>query len=73
MGVILLCVYTANGQALPSNINIPVWLMMIFSVVMVMGTTIRDKKIVKSVGVDIIEATEKAKGKIEVELDHAKE
>lgn len=54
MGVILLCVYMSHGQALPSDINIPVWLMVVCSVIMALGTAMGGKKIIKSVGMDMV-------------------
>ena len=43
MGVILLCVYMSRGQALPSDITIPIWLMVVCSVVMALGTAMGGK------------------------------
>ena len=54
MGVILLCVYMSKGQALPSDISIPIWLMLVCSVVMGLGTAMGGKKIIKSVGMDMV-------------------
>lgn len=54
MGVILLCVYMSQGQALPADIRIPVWLMIVCSVVMALGTAMGGKKIIKSVGMDMV-------------------
>ena len=54
MGVILLCVYMSQGQALPSDISIPIWLMIVCSVVMAAGTAMGGKKIIKSVGMDMV-------------------
>ncbi len=54
MGVILLCVYMSNGQAMPSNISIPIWLMIVCSLVMGAGTAIGGNKIIKSVGMDMV-------------------
>ena len=54
MGVILLCVYMSQGQALPSDIHIPIWLMVLCSVVMALGTAMGGKKIIKSVGMDMV-------------------
>ncbi len=54
MGVILLCVYMSHGQSLPSDIDIPVWLMIICSVIMALGTAMGGKKIIKSVGMDMV-------------------
>ncbi len=54
MGVILLCVYMSRGEALPADITIPVWLMVVCSVVMALGTAMGGKKIIKSVGMDMV-------------------
>lgn len=54
MGVILLCVYMSQGQPLPENIQIPIWLMALCSVVMALGTAMGGKKIIKSVGMDMV-------------------
>lgn len=54
MGVVLLCVYMSKGEALPQNIHIPIWLMILCSVVMAAGTAMGGKKIIKSVGMDMV-------------------
>jgi len=54
MGVILLCLYMSNGAELPSDITIPIWLMFICSAVMAAGTAMGGKKIIKSVGMDMV-------------------
>lgn len=57
MGVVLLCVYMSQGQGLPSDINIAedyLWLMIVCSVVMAAGTAMGGKKIIKSVGMDMV-------------------
>ena len=57
MGVVLLCVYMSKGQGLPSDINIAqdyLWLMIVCSVVMAAGTAMGGKKIIKSVGMDMV-------------------
>ncbi len=57
MGVILLCVYMSKGQGLPKDINIAedyMWLMVLCSVVMAAGTAMGGKKIIKSVGMDMV-------------------
>jgi PiT family inorganic phosphate transporter len=54
MGVILLCVYMSKGEALPSDIHIPIWLMIVCSLVMAAGTAMGGKKIIKSVGMDMV-------------------
>lgn len=57
MGVVLLCVYMSKGQGLPSDINIAqdyLWLMILCSVIMAAGTAMGGKKIIKSVGMDMV-------------------
>lgn len=57
MGVILLCVYMSQGQGLPKDINIAqdyMWLMILCSVIMAAGTAMGGKKIIKSVGMDMV-------------------
>ena len=54
MGVILLCIYMSNGQPLPAQTSVPIWLMLLCSVVMGLGTAIGGKKIIKSVGMDMV-------------------
>ena len=53
MGVILLCVFLSNGQT-PEAVVPPEWLMLICSLVMGLGTAIGGKKIIKSVGMDMV-------------------
>ena len=53
MGVILLCVSMANGGG-QSDFHIPIWLMVICSLVMAAGTAMGGKKIIKSVGMDMV-------------------
>ncbi len=53
MGVILLCVFLSNGQS-PDQVVPPEWLMLICSLVMGLGTAIGGKKIIKSVGMDMV-------------------
>lgn len=57
MGVVLLCVYMSQGQGLPKDIDIAndyLWLMIVCSVVMAFGTALGGKKIIKSVGMDMV-------------------
>lgn len=54
MGVILLCVFMSQGQPLPTNIGTQYGLMIICSVVMAAGTAMGGKKIIKSVGMDMV-------------------
>ncbi len=54
MGVILLSVFLANGQTSVTDFHLPVWLMLLCSAVMGLGTSIGGKKIIKSVGMDMV-------------------
>ena len=55
MGIILLCVFTLqSGGTSGSTFAIPTWLMILCSVVMGLGTAMGGKKIIKSVGMDMV-------------------
>ena len=54
MGVFLLGVFLANGNANVSEFAIPVWLMMLVSIVMAIGTSIGGYRIIKSVGMGMV-------------------
>lgn len=54
MGVILLCMLLANGQSTSISVDMPVWIMLLCSVIMGLGTSIGGKKIIKSVGMDMV-------------------
>lgn len=55
MGIILLCVFTLQGAgASAATFAIPTWLMIVCSLVMASGTAIGGKKIIKSVGMDMV-------------------
>ena len=54
MGVILLSILLANGQNTSVSVAMPVWLMLLCSIVMGLGTSIGGKKIIKSVGMDMV-------------------
>lgn len=53
MGVFMLGIFLANGQANVINFEIPVWMMLLCSIVMGLGTSIGGYKIIKSVGMDM--------------------
>lgn len=53
IGVLLLTVALANGQS-EVSVTIPVWLMLICSIVMGLGTSVGGYKIIKSVGMDMV-------------------
>ena len=54
MAVFLLGVALANGQAEASNFTVPLWLMILCSLVMGLGTSIGGYRIIKSVGMDMV-------------------
>ncbi len=54
MGVFLLGIFLASGQTGVSSFEIPIWLMILCSVVMALGTSIGGYRIIKSVGMDMV-------------------
>ena len=54
IGVLLLGVAFCNGQSSVEGAVIPVWLMLLCSVVMGVGTSVGGEKIIKSVGMDMV-------------------
>ena len=54
MGVILLSLLLSNGQSTVISVEMPVWIMLLCSIVMALGTSIGGKKIIKSVGMDMV-------------------
>lgn len=54
MGVFLLGITLAQGNLSVSTFTIPVWLMVLCSAVMALGTSIGGMKIIKSVGMDMV-------------------
>lgn len=54
MGVILLCVMLSNGNNNGEAVHMPVWIMALCSIIMAVGTSIGGKKIIKSVGMDMV-------------------
>ncbi len=54
MAILLLCVFTLQGTGAGSTFHIPAWLMVVCSLVMAAGTAIGGKKIIKSVGMDMV-------------------
>lgn len=53
IGVLFLGVAFCNGQSSVSGVVIPVWLMLLCSTVMGLGTSVGGEKIIKSVGMDM--------------------
>ena len=54
MGVILMSMLLANGQSTDVSVQMPIWMMLLCSVIMGVGTSIGGKKIIKSVGMDMV-------------------
>lgn len=54
MGVFLLGVFLAKGQADAGTFEIPIWLMVLCSLVMALGTSIGGYRIIKAVGMDMV-------------------
>lgn len=54
MGVFLLSAFLAAGYSGPHQFTIPFWLMLLCSLVMALGTGIGGKRIIKSVGMDMV-------------------
>ena len=54
MGVVLMCLLMSNGGSESSAVQMPVWIMLLCSVIMSVGTSIGGKKIIKSIGMDMV-------------------
>lgn len=54
MGVLLLGLFLANGKGDTAEAAVPVWMMLLCSAVMGLGTSVGGKKIIKSVGMDMV-------------------
>ena len=54
IGVLFLGLAFSNGQDSVTGISIPVWLMLLCSVIMGAGTSVGGEKIIKSVGMDMV-------------------
>ena len=54
MAVFMLGMFLAKSQPLPTNFEIPIWLMIFCSFVMALGTSIGGYRIIKAVGMDMV-------------------
>lgn len=54
MGVFLLGIFLAKGQTGVESFTIPLWLMLLCSVIMALGTSIGGLRIIKTVGMDMV-------------------
>lgn len=54
MGVLILGVFLVNGSETTGNVIIPIWMMILCSLIMALGTSIGGYKIIKAVGMDMV-------------------
>ena len=54
MGIIILCLFMANGQMEFDGVQPRTWIMLLCAIIMGLGTAIGGKKIIKSVGMDMV-------------------
>ncbi len=54
MGVFMLGIFLANGQGDVTDFALPIWLMILCSLVMAVGTSIGGYRIIKAVGMDMV-------------------
>ena len=54
MGIIILCLFMSKGQEIPNGMQPEAWIMILCAVIMGLGTAIGGKKIIKSVGMDMV-------------------
>lgn len=54
MGVFVLVILLANNQPVPSSVHIDLWIMILCSLVMAIGTSIGGYRIIKTMGVDMV-------------------
>ena len=54
IGVLFLGLAFCNGESSVHGMEIPVWLMLLCSIVMALGTSVGGEKIIKSVGMDMV-------------------
>ncbi len=54
MGVLILGVFLVNGKDTTGNVALPIWMMILCSAVMALGTSIGGYKIIKAVGMDMV-------------------
>ena len=58
MGVFMLGIFMSSGQNASEGFLVPIWLMILCSAIMALGTSIGGYKIIKSVGMDMVNLTQ---------------
>ena len=54
MGIIILCLFMSQGKPIPAGLAPESWIMFLCALIMALGTAIGGKKIIKSVGMDMV-------------------
>ncbi len=54
MGIIILCCFMSQGQPIPADMEPAGWMMLLCALIMGLGTAIGGRKIIKSVGMDMV-------------------
>ena len=54
MGIIILCLFMSQGKEIPAGMEPATWIMVMCALIMGLGTAIGGKKIIKSVGMDMV-------------------
>ena len=54
MGILILCLFMAQGRDIPTDLQPAPWIMLLCAAIMALGTAIGGKKIIKSVGMDMV-------------------
>lgn len=54
MGVFVLVILLAQNKAIPQSVNIPIWVMLLCSLVMAIGTSVGGYRIIKTMGIDMV-------------------
>lgn len=54
MGVFVLVILLAQNKAIPQSVDIPIWVMLLCSLVMAVGTSVGGYRIIKTMGIDMV-------------------
>lgn len=55
MGVFVLVILLAKNEKIPQSIPIPIWIMLLCSLVMAVGTSVGGYRIIKTMGIDMVQ------------------